>query len=471
MSNTIIGRVEEQEELNEALKSAKAELICIYGRRRIGKTFLIREFFKPYLSFEIAGMKKSNSRIQLANFTTLLSKAWGYPIVKPKNWLEAFDLLGQYLDELKSSNKVVIFFDELPWLCSQKSNFLAAFENFWNMDAIRRNNLIVIVGGSAASFMINKIIKNKDGLHNRLSRKIRLKPFTLAETEIFFASRKHRLSRASIMQLYFAFGGVPHYFDLIRRGESPILAIDRLIFKANGLLHDEFDELFGSLFDSRGLHTKAVTVLHKKRSGLRRDEIAKALKVKSGGSLSTMLDELIEAGFISKSLFIDKKNKDHLYILTDNFCLFYLSFESVIANNHDFKTLFKQAYYNSWQGFAFENTCKSHIHFIKRALQIGGVNTYVYSWYGTNDEKKAQIDILLDRDDNTITAIECKYYKEPFAITTRYSQELWSKINVFRSSTGTDKNILFCFISLNGMKQNSLYHELVDNDLDINALF
>ncbi len=471
MNTDIIGRVGEIEELNEALNSTKSELICIYGRRRVGKTFLIREFFKDHIAFEIVGMKKSNSSIQLANFTALLSKVWGYQIIKPKNWLEAFDLLVQYLEDLGKTKKVVLFFDELPWLCSHKSNFLAVFENFWNMDGVRRKNLIVVLGGSAASFMINKIIKNKDGLHNRLTRKIKLLPFTLRETELFFAARKHKMTRTSLLQLYFTFGGIPHYFDLIRKGESPVQAIDRLIFKASGLLHDEFDELFESLFDKNGLHTKAVVALHKKKSGLSRDEITKTLKATSGGSLTDMLDELIEAGFVSKSQFIDKKTKDYLFILTDNFCLFYLSFISAIENNHDFKTIYKQPYYNSWQGYAFENTCKNHIVFIKRALQIGGVNTNVFSWYGTNGVKKAQIDILLDRDDNTITIIECKYYKEPFLISTKYGQELWNKADVFRASSGTKKNILFCFITLHGVKKNNLYHELVDSDLDFNALF
>jgi uncharacterized protein len=469
--NKIVGRSEEKAELNQAMISNRPELICIYGRRRVGKTFLIREFFEKELVFEISGMKNASKQEQLENFRIVLSKKQQINIAKPKNWIQAFDHLATYLSSIKTKKKLVVFLDEFPWLCSQKSGFLAAFENFWNQFCTKKNNLIVVVGGSAASFMIQNVISNKGGLHNRLTRKLKISPFNLSETESFFTSKNHKISRNSLLQLYFALGGIPHYFDLIRKGESPIQAIDRLIFKESGILHNEFIELFESLFTNGKTHIELIKVLCKRANGLTRDEISKSLKLASGGTLTKILIELEEAGFIRSIPYIYRKTKAPTFKLCDNFCFFFLNFEKEIQEQFDFKSMFKQPKYTSWAGYAFENTCQSHILQIKKVMNIGAINSKVASWFGGSNGKKVQIDMIIDRDDNIMNLVECKYTNDEFAITSKYAAELLSKIEVFRSTTKTTKNLHFTFITLNGVAKNSHYDEIVDNELSATALF
>jgi len=318
----LIGRQREIEILNFSIQTNQSELVCIYGRRRVGKTFLIRNYFGTNIRYEISGLHQGSLDEQLTNFAQTLIKASGQFVAKPGSWLEAFFLLEQWLNSSKQKNKQVLFFDEFPWMATAKSGFLAAFENFWNTYISKQNKFIVVICGSAASFMINKIIKNKGGLHNRVTRKIRLLPFNLYETEKFLAHKKIKWSRYDITMCYLAMGGIPHYLNQLQRGESVSQAIDRLLFDPGGGLIDEFNELFGSLFLHDHLHKQVVSLLAKKNKGLTRNGILSSVSVKTGGTFSTILDELIESGFIEKLDPFDKKSKDSLYRLSDEYCLF-----------------------------------------------------------------------------------------------------------------------------------------------------
>ena len=326
---TLIGRKKECEFLTEILASKKAEFIAIYGRRRVGKTYLINEFFlNKGIYFELTGRKNAKKSAQLYNFITVFSDVFLHEDAVPtlKNWNEAFNLLRRKIDELDPEKKVILFFDELPWLSSKKSGFLEALDLFWNRYMSRKKNVLLIVCGSAAEWMIKKIISNKSGLHNRLTRpSINLKPFTLRETEEYLISRDIHLDRKQIIDIYMALGGVAYYLDLVPRGKSSAEVISALFFEEQAPLLREFDNLFHSLYDNAEKHIQIIKALSQTIQGLTQTELFNQVKTLSvGGSSVSVFEELEHCGFISLIPAFGKKKKDTRYRLTDAFTLFYL---------------------------------------------------------------------------------------------------------------------------------------------------
>ncbi len=467
----LIGRKAEISILLNALKSNNPELIAVYGRRRIGKTFLIRNVYKESIKFEFSGINKGSLKQQLNNFyLTLADKNNSFK--KPSNWIEAFHQLCQFIDKLTSKKKKVVFIDEFPWLDSRKSNFLSAFDNFWNSYATKRNDLVVVICGSAASYMIKNIIKNKGGLHNRLTSKIQLLPFNLYETELLLKKNKVKLTRYDILQIYMVLGGVPHYLEKIIPSESVAQAIDRLCFTKDGFLRNEFKNVFASLFDQHDNHEAIIRTMATVRKGLTRTEIAKKSKLKSGGTLSKTLTELEESGFIDKYLPY-KGNKDSVYRLTDEYSLFYIKYIEKIkpSNKGIWIKMYGQPSYKIWSGFSFETICIKHVEQIKEGLKISGINSLQGSWIEKNTDNSTQIDLLIDRDDNVINICEMKFYNTEFTIDNKYANEIAKKINAFSLSTKTKKTIFFTFITSYGLISNKYSKQYVQSELTINHLF
>ena len=468
--DSLIGRKEEVKLLYNALKSNYSELIAVYGRRRVGKTFLIREVYKKEIIFSFSGLFKANLKIQLQNFHLLLS-AKKKKTTKPSSWLEAFYQLQDFLDKQKSKKKKVIFIDEFPWLDSRKSNFLTAFDNFWNNYASKRNDLVVVICGSAASYMIKHILKNTGGLHNRITNKIHLKPFNLYETELLLKSNKVKLSKYDILQLYMCMGGIPHYLQRILPGESVVSTIDRLCFEKDGFLRTEFEAIFYSLFLKAENHITIVKVLAKVRKGLTRAEILTKTKLKSGGTFSKTLNELEESGFVN-SYMPYKGTKDNLYRLTDEYSMFYLKFiQNTKAEKGVWQTMYNQNTYKVWSGFSFETICIKHIKQIKQSLGISGILTTTGSWIEKNNKQGTQIDLLLDRNDNAINLCEIKFYNAAFTITKSYAENLRDKKNIFIEKTKTTKNIFVTIITVYGLIINKYSLENVQNEVVMIDLF
>jgi hypothetical protein len=467
----VVGRTAETVILTNALKSNRSELIAVYGRRRIGKTFLIRNIYKKDIQFEFSGIHRGTMKQQLKNFQlTLASKQSGFS--RPADWIEAFGQLSQYIDTLTSRKKKVMFIDEFPWLDTRKSNFLPAFDNFWNSYASKRDDLVVVICGSAASYMIQNIIKSKGGLHNRLTEKIQLLPFNLQETEELLRNNNVRLSRYDILQLYMTMGGVPHYFEKVLPGESVAQALDRLCFAKDGFLRTEFDTVFASLFDQHDNHEAIIKALASVRKGLTRTEILIKSKVNTGGTLTKTLLELEQSGFIEKYLPY-QGTKDSLYRLTDEYSMFFIKY---IENTRPSVSgvwikIFGQASYKIWSGFSFETICLKHVEQIKEGLKISGINSLNGSWIQKNTENNAQIDLLIDRDDNVITVCEMKFYNTEYAIDKNYAQEMAKKINAFCSETKTKKSVFVTFITTYGLVQNQYAKQYVQNELTMDHLF
>ncbi len=464
----LIGRVHETALLKDALHNNKSELIAIYGRRRIGKTFLIREFFASQIIFEVTGLYKGNMKDQLANFTKELARKTKKKTA-PANWLEAFGLLEQYLSKLQSARKKVIFIDEFPWMATAKSKFLMAFENFWNRYCTTRNDLIVVICGSAASYMIQKIIKNKGGLHNRITQQIRLLPFNLHETRLFLKSRGISYTPYDIIQLYMAMGGIPHYLEKLQKGKSVAQNIDRLCFGKDGVLKTEFTQLYASLFDDSDKHLAIIKTLADSNKGITRQELIDRSKISSGGDFSLKLEELTESGFVSEYVYYGNKKQLTLYRLSDEYSKFYIKF---IRNHKNsgagtWQRLHKSAGYNAWAGFSFETLCLKHIEQIKRSLRIDAIFSTNSSWFN----KQAQVDLLIDRDDNIMNLCEMKFYNAPFTINKQYYGNLKNKITALQQETGTRKNIFLTMVTAFGITENVYSKELVQNTITIDDLF
>lgn len=471
----LIGRNIERKYLLNALKSNKSELLVIYGRRRIGKTFLIRNTYFRYIKFELIGLHRGTTSDQLANFKKSLTKAMPRfeRLPNPTNWLEAFSQLELYFDKQKSKKKKVIFIDEFPWMATPRSKFLMAFENFWNSYASVRDDLVVVICGSAASYMVKRIIRNKGGLHNRITQKIRLMPFSLKETEQYLASKNINYSRYDILQVYMAFGGIPYYLEKLVVGESVAQAIDRLCFAKDGFLTNEFDEVFASLYDNPEKHLTLIRALAGVRKGLTRNDLSKKSKLPTGGTLTKTLDELTESGFVAQYRPFGKKSKESLFRLADEYSMFYLKF--VDANKGmgagTWMKLFNQRSYAAWSGFSFETVCLKHIPQIKRALGISAIYSIDSSWVGKSADGGAQIDLLIDRDDNIINLCEMKFAQDQFTITKQYKDEIRSKILTFKRLTKTRKNVFVAMITTYGIRQNSHSLEVVQNSLMMVDLF
>jgi AAA+ ATPase superfamily predicted ATPase len=450
---TIIGRKEEQVILNQLLDSERPEFLAVYGRRRVGKTFLIRQVFTKRIVFQMTGLARANTSQQLTNFFSVMREA-DEGINQdnlPKSWFDAFEMLKRYLQKSNEPKKV-IFFDELPWIDTPRSNFLSALEHFWNSWASARPDIILVVCGSAASWMINKVINDRGGLYNRVTQRIRLLPFTLQETESFLRASKITLDRYQILQLYMAVGGVPFYLSEIRQGMSAFQEIDRLAFSPNGFLATEYDNLYRSLFSHAERHITIIETLAKKPHGLSREGIVQFSSIKDGGALTTVLRELEESGFISKSYPFGKKIRDSIYRLSDQYSLFYLKF---IKDQHrtgsgSWLSRIDSPAWRAWSGYAYESICLQHISTIKKALGISGVYTEESSWI--DKARSVQIDLLIDRRDHIINLCEVKFTEQPFTLTKPHKEELEKKLFTFKEESQTRKSVFPTLITTFGLK-------------------
>lgn len=483
--NTIVGRTAELAVLDKIIASAQAEFLAVYGRRRIGKTYLISEYFKPKgYYFELTGTKDASLKTQLNNFREEFADAF-YAGVKqeaPKSWQEAFNQLRRKVEELDTNTKVIIFLDELPWLAARRSGILKSLEHMWNRYLSRFKNVILIVCGSAASWMLRKIIYNKGGLYGRLTAEIHLKPFTLGETEAYLQARGIFLDRKQVIDLYLVFGGVAKYLSSISKGKSSAQIISETCFSPEGALPLEFPKLYDSLFDKAQQHIAIVSALLSKKSGMTQEEILKKTGIRSGGSFTRVLNELEESGFIQSTTEFLNKKREAKYRLIDEYSLFYLTWIKPVVGNQ-FKNIAKNYWqtlqnspaYAAWSGYAFEGICLKHVDKIIEALKLSVVARSCSVWsYRPNKEEPqagAQIDLVIDRADNCINLCEIKFCNSPFQVTKSYAEKLRYKKACFQMQTKTKKSLFITLISSYGAMVNQYYLASVDNQLSMDVLF
>jgi AAA+ ATPase superfamily predicted ATPase len=482
----IIGREDDIKALNVFLRSNKSEFLAVYGRRRIGKTFLITNFFTQTdcVFFYVSGIQKYGLEEQIKEFVSRLSQTFyaGATLASFKKWLDAFDELTKAINKIPSNKKVVLFFDEFPWMVTKKSKLLQALDYYWNRFWVHDSRLKLIICGSAASWIIRNIINNKGGLYNRVTKIMFLEPFTLAQTRNFIKASGVNLNNKQILNLYMVFGGVPFYLTLIEKGLSSEQNIDKLCFRLKGALFAEFDNLFTSLFSQASVYKNIIKILAKHRYGLGQKQLIKACKLSDGGRTIRRFQELENAGFITSFLPHNHQEKGIYYKVIDEFILFYLYW--IEPNITTIKRLGKISGYwhakvNSplwanWAGYAFEAICYKHITNIREALQIN-VGAEIGSWryVPRSDQQKrgAQIDLLFDRSDDSVTVCEIKYSKEPFVIDKQYAASLMNKVAVYKKQTETKKQIFIAMISSNGLKPTMYAEELISNCVTLDDLF
>ncbi|MBP5638230.1 MAG: ATP-binding protein [Victivallales bacterium] len=458
MKQRIIGRIKEQRILETLYRSDSSEFVAVYGRCRVGKTFLVHECFDGQFIFEVSGLANRNTIQQLENFRNAFQRFGGVQPQRFKNWQEAFEALIKYVMNSRKKRKL-IFFDELPWMDTPKSNFISALEGFWNGWAAGRHDIILVVCGSATSWITNNLINNHGGLHNRLTRQIYLRPFSLAESQLFLLNRHIILSSYELAVCYMIFGGIPYYLNLIEGTSSLSQNIDSLVFDRNGELHYEFNNLYAALFKNSQDYIKVVEALGRRRDGLTRKEIQDVCGFKSGGSFSTILDNLEHCGFIRQYSMIGNGRRTCVYQLVDFFTLFYLHFlKDKHQNSSDYwQSIQGTSKFYSWAGLTFELLVLCHIDQLKQALGIQGVASEEYA-YRTHTEKNvdAQIDLMIDRKDNTISLCEAKFTEGSYVFSQEEELKLRNRMLAVRAVCAKHKTIQLVLITTFGVAGGNL---------------
>ena len=471
-NDTIIGRKAEREILYDCLTSKKSEFVALYGRRRVGKTFLVRELLGPDFVFYTTGILNGTGADQLSNFNAEIANAGGRQLAPAKKWSEAFNNLNALIQSSGKKGKKVIFLDEIPWMNTPKSGFLAALDYYWNRHASMRNDILLIICGSAASWIIKNVINSTGGLHNRLTRQINLRPFTLNECELYFRAKGIDIPRYQVAEAYMIFGGIPYYMDFFKPRYSLAQNVDDIFFKEDAPLGNEFTNLFNSLFQNAGNHIRIIEALAAKNYGKTREDLIAATGVSEGGGLSGTLKELITSGFVREYRSYGKKKRDRLYQLIDPFTLFCLRFGSrrdVYSSDFWLRFCTTPAH-ATWAGYAYEILCLLHIPQIRKALGISGVLTGIYSWRSATRDPGAQIDLVIERGDQVINLCEIKYASSEYAIDKAYDQILRNKRSAFMEETRTRKAAQTTLITTYGLRRNA-YQAGVPFEVTLDDLF
>lgn len=470
----LVGRKNEISNLESIMASKEAEFVVVYGRRRVGKTFLVNTFFNDNYAFKLTGLAKKSKRDQLANFTASLNRYGnGKKFTKPRTWYEAFDKLRELLESNKSKGKRVLFIDELPWIDTRGSNLVSALEHFWNDWAVTQNDMVLIVCGSATSWITRKILKNRGGLHNRVTQKLYIRPFTLAECKAYIRSRGLVMEDKEIAECYMIMGGIPYYLKSLRRGASLAQNIDEMFFAERGRLDDEFDALYNSLFEKSENYIKVVEALSMKNRGMTREEILQTTKLEMNGHFSKLLQNLIDCDFVRCYKSFGNKARMGIYQLVDPFTLFYYKF--INKYGHSDKPFWQYQIgtrqHDTWAGLAFEQLCLNHHQQIEKALGISGIITQVYSWTTPpNAEEKAQIDLIIQRADKVINVCEMKFYDSKYTMKVKDYDDMERRVRIFRESRDIRKAIHPVLVTTYGLTHNK-YSHLFQNVVTLKDLF
>jgi len=467
----IIGRHSEKEKLQKCLDSEKAEFIAVFGRRRVGKTFLIKEFFKNDFTFYISGLANATKKEQIENFNYALNIYGKSRYYQSKSWLESFRQLANLLESSRKKGKKIVFIDEISWFDTARSDFLKGIELFWNGWASCRSDVILILCGSTNSWIIKKLLNNWGGLYNRVTQRIPIQPFNLSECEEYFEYKKIKFEKKNILDSYMIFGGIPYYLNLFEKGLSLAQNVDKLCFMKNSELQNEFSTLYSSLFKNSKHHESVIKALARKRMGLTREEIKKETKLQGGG-LTTILEELEQCDFISSFKCYKKKSKERLYQLIDFFSLFYLNF---IKNKHQDEERFwvniiDNAKHRDWSNYAFQQVCILHYEQIKRKLGISGVATKLASWRSKNPDHNTKIDFLFERKDGIIHLCEMRYSGTEYLIDKKMEKILRDKKYTFMEEMNIRKSVQTTMVTIYGVERNE-YWSAVQSEIKIKDLF
>ena len=460
---SLVGREKEQDRLKKHYSSKKPEFIALYGRRRVGKTFLVKSLFQAVFTFYAVGIQDGDETKQIQNFNEEISNFGGVALKDAQNWHEAFENLNKLISTSRIKGKKVIFLDEVSWMNSTGLSFVSALDHFWNRWMSSRDDILLIVCGSATSWIIDNIVNNTGGLHNRLTDHIHLEPFTLGECEEFFREKGVPMPRYQILETYMFFGGIPYYLDFFEPDRSLAQNIDRVYFAPGAPLMNEYANTFRALFRNSENYIKVIEALATKKKGLMRDEISAKSAIKGGGTLTSILTDLVYCGFVKEYLAFGKTKRDRMYQLVDPFTLFHLTFEEKQKKHAENFWLHYSTSpaHSAWSGYAFELACLLHLPQIKRQLGISGVQTEASSWRSKTVVPGAQIDLVIDRGDKIIHLCEMKFASDVYSIDKEYSKKLREKRTAFLEETGTRKAAHTTLITTYGLTRNEYSAEVL----------
>jgi len=472
----LIGRKREQQQIMEAFSSSKSEFMVVYGRCSVGKTYLVGEVFNYNFAFEYTSTSHTPLKSQLKEFKYSLEKN-GFKAGKIVDWIDAFHALQRKLEDMREGRKV-LFIDEIQWLDTPRSGFIPALEHFWNGWAVHRKDILLIVCGSSTSWIINELVQNYGGLHNRITYQIRLEPFTLHECELMAQYSDLQYPRYQLLEAYMILGGVPFYWSLMKKGLSLAQNIDNLFFSSTGQLRNEFNSLYASLFKNADPYINIVMILGQKKVGMTMEEITKEGGIAYNGNLTRILSDLEYCGFIRKYNSLGYKKKEAIYQLIDNFTLFYFKYMQENSRNDEnfWSQNIDSPLHNAWTGLAFERVCLQHTKQIKKALGIAGVESAEYSWISKRNKRKedgergVQIDLLIDRKDQVINMCEMKYSREKYEIDDEYAKKLIHKKEVFIKESGTTSAVHTTMVTVYGIKHN-INSGIVQKEITAEDLF
>ena len=475
MKTKIIGRKHEFEQLQRCMDSNRSEFVIVYGRRRVGKTFLVDSFFNQKYDFSYIGGHKLSKRVQLRNFAKALKQVMKTDTtLKFDDWFDAFDALEEYLASLSEDRKKVIFIDEMPWIDSFRSEFISALENFWNAWAARRSDIVFVASGSATSWMVDNLVENQGGLHARITCQIYVRPFTLNETYEYLKNSDCVWDKFQIAQCYMFLGGIPFYLSLLEPKKSLVQNIDMLCFRRGGELQMEFNELYNALFSDADSYVEVVKLLAAHRNGLTKSELSSFLKF-DGSRLAKILINLERCDFVIKFRYYRKKTKDCVYKLIDFYTLFYLKY--IEPNIENFDEQWWSRNYNShsvesWQGLTFELLCLMHIPQIRKALGINGIATDISAWFyrGESGLRGSQVDLIIERADRIIHLCEVKFSVGKYRISADLEQKIRERMMLFREKTHTTKSLTNIFITTYGVLLGE-HSSVVDGEVTLDDLF
>ncbi len=471
----MIGRQQQLAQIESINNSAESAFVAVMGRRRVGKTYLIDNAFAGQIIFQISGIQDGNTKEQLKNFDRILQQRFKKKNIKSNDWGEAFFTLRLCLSNLpKRKKKYVVFLDELPWMATTKSGCLQQLANFWNDYLSKANNFILVICGSASSWLINNVTNDKGGLHNRLTDILRVEPFTIKEVATYLSTRKINWTNTEIVKIYMALGGIPYYLAEIQKSDNATSAIDRLCFSSSGKLRNEYNNLYKALFFNAAIHEKITAALSTSQKGLLRLEIIKKCKLANSGTTTRALEELINCGFIITINQFGKKKRDEVYRLNDEFTNFYHKFikPQNVLNSNVWKEVTQTQAYKIWLGYTFEYLVYKHIAVLKNALGINGVYTEISThYYNIGKQNAMQIDLLLNRKDNTISYCEIKFTEDAYILDKKKYEQLKTKIQNFKKNNAVKKQVQCVYISNGAIKQTAYSNEIIDQNITLNDFF
>lgn len=476
MKSKIIGRTNECARLDKCLREEIAQLILVYGRRRVGKTFLINQYFENKFSFKLTGAYNKPRTEQLQAFISEYNRKTNNKLKAPSTWKQAFELLREYIENYDPNKKCIIFFDEMPWLDTHKSGFLPEFEYFWNDFGSAVDNLVFIVCGSATSWLVDNIVHNKGGLFNRQTCKLFLEPFSLYETEQYLISKGIHWSRYDIAECYMIMGGIPYYLSLLDKEMSYLQNIDYLFFRKKAELWDEFEHLYNTLFTQSENYIAVVYELSKRKNGLTREEISKGTGISLNGVLSKIIKNLVDSGFVRENQFFGNKKKSTLYQLADYYSSFYFHYikDNKGRDEHFWSNTLDTPARKAWAGNMFEQVCKDHIRQIKQKMGILGILSEEFVWYIKADKnldmQGTQIDMIIDRRDRVIDLCEMKFSIGEYIIDKEYDEKLRNRVETFKKITKTKKAVQIVFVTTYGVVANQ-YSGIIQRQITLEDLF